>query len=152
MSPSSHGRGRPLAAPGARMEVTEGPKGTNWWDKGEGELVTEVNGTREFVDFLSAQKKDTLVVVDFYARWCNACKALHPKLLQLAEDGKAAGNVVFVRVNYDDNRAMCKGLNVKVLPYFQLYKGPLGKVTELSASLNKVQKLRDAIAEHQGPL
>ena len=38
---------------------------------------------------------DKLVVVDFYARWCAACRALHPKLCKIAEENAHDVVVVF---------------------------------------------------------
>ena len=45
-------------------------------------------------------------------------------------------------------RAVSKSLGVKVLPYFHFYRGSAGRVAAFSASVSKVQRLRDAIAEH----
>jgi thiol-disulfide isomerase/thioredoxin len=54
---------------------------------------------------------DGLVVLDFYAGWCGTCKALYPKLTRLAKD---APSVTFLKVNFDENKDMCKRLGVKV--------------------------------------
>jgi hypothetical protein len=59
--------------------------------------------------------------------------------------------VQFVKVEFDTNKAMSRSLGVKVLPFFQLYRGSTGRVAEFSASLSKVQRLRDALDEHGGP-
>ena len=90
---------------------------------------------------------DKLVVVDFYARWCAACRALHPKLCKIAEEN--AHDVVVVKIEFDDNKDLCRGLGVRVLPYFQLYRGERGKVAAFSASISKVARIREGIAEHR---
>ena len=43
---------------------------------------------------------------------------------------------------------MCKSLGIKVLPYFHFYRGAEGRLEAFSCSLSKLQKLRDAIAQH----
>ena len=46
--------------------------------------------------------------------------------------------ILFLKVNFDENKAMCKSMNVKVLPFFHLYRGAEGQVESFSCSLAKV--------------
>ena len=85
------------------------------------------------------------MVVDVYARWCAACRALYPKLCKIANEYP---DVVFVKVNFDENKDLCKSLGVKVLPYFKLYRGTEGCVAQFSASIAKIKLLRAALVEH----
>ena len=43
---------------------------------------------------------DQLVVVDFYADWCGPCKAIAPKIEEMAAENE---DVVFLKVNVDEN-------------------------------------------------
>ena len=88
---------------------------------------------------------DKLIVVDVYAQWCGACRALYPKLCKIAA---AYPDVVFVKLNFDDNKDLCRSLGVKVLPYFKLYRGTEGCVAQFSASIAKIKLLRAALEEH----
>lgn len=63
---------------------------------------------------------DKLVLVDFYADWCAPCKKMEPYLKEIATDMKA--QVQVVRINTDDNQALCKALGVDALPVLHLYK------------------------------
>lgn len=123
------------------------PKDT-WW---EGKLdlpnIHEVNSTTEFLNIMQSAG-DALVVVDFYARWCGACRALLPKIEQIAEKHP---EIIFVKIDYDANNEMCKRMGVRVLPFLQLYRGACGKVTSFSCSISKIKRLRDAIEEHNTP-
>lgn len=103
-----------------------------------------VVGVQELVDELATHQKE-LVVVDFFAPWCGACRSLFPKLKKLAVENP---DVRFLGVNFEENKQLAKGLGVKVLPYFHFYRGSDGRVAEFSASLSKIQKLRDALKEH----
>ncbi|GAB4814622.1 hypothetical protein N2152v2_001668 [Parachlorella kessleri] len=109
--------------------------------------VKHISSVQEMVDELAAAREQ-LVVADFYAPWCGACRSLYPKLCKLAAENP---DVVFLCVNFDESRMLVKGLNVKVLPYFHFYRGPEGRVAAFSASVSKVQLLRDAIAVHNTP-
>ena len=40
---------------------------------------------------------------------------------------------------------------MQVLPFFQFYRGAEGRVAAFSASVAKVQRLRDALSQHSSP-
>lgn len=44
--------------------------------------MKDVKGIQEFVDALS-DAGDKLIIVDFYAQWCNACRGVFPKVRQI---------------------------------------------------------------------
>jgi thioredoxin 1 len=133
-----------FAAPDAGVDDDAEPDG-GWWLKGREEAGTVViDSTQALLQCLS--REDKLVVLHFYARWCGACKALHPKASQVLAE--RSGQCVHALVDFDSNKAMAKQLGVKVLPFFQLYAGAKGKVDEFSCTLTKVQRLRDALESH----
>lgn len=63
---------------------------------------------------------DKLVLVDFYADWCGPCKKMKPYLEEISKD--MVDKVVVIRINADDNQALCKALNIDMLPVLQVYK------------------------------
>lgn len=130
---------------GVRVRAATGNSdGVKWWEKDGGPNFHDLHSTQEFVDAL-ANAGEKLVVVEFYASWCGSCRALYPKLCKLAAEHL---DVEFMKVNFEENKPMCKSLNIKVLPYFHFYRGAEGRVDAFSCSLAKLQKLRDAIALH----
>ncbi|CAL8462439.1 g1972 [Coccomyxa elongata] len=106
-----------------------------------------ITSVQQFVDELAAAG-DKLVIVDFYAKWCNACRALFPKLCQICTENP---DIVLLKVDFDENRDTVKPLGIKVLPFFHFYRGSEGRVAAFSASVGKIQRLRDALAEHSTP-
>ncbi|KAM1835964.1 hypothetical protein ACFX14_017957 [Malus domestica] len=114
-----------------------------WWERSVPNMV-DIHSTPEFLSAL-AQAGDRLVIVEFYGTWCASCRALFPKLCRTAEDHP---EILFLKVNFDENKPMCKSMNVKVLPYFHFYRGSEGQLESFSCSLAKLQKLKDAIALH----
>jgi len=63
---------------------------------------------------------DKLVLIDFYADWCAPCKKMRPYLEEISKE--MADKVIVVRINADDNQALCQELKVDALPVLQLYK------------------------------
>ncbi|KAK3210515.1 hypothetical protein Dsin_015221 [Dipteronia sinensis] len=124
----------------ATIAETEQPK---WWEKNASNM-TDIHSTQEFLGALS-QAGDRLVIVEFYGTWCASCRALFPKLCKTAEEHH---EIVFLKVNFDENKPMCKSLNVKVLPFFHFYRGAHGQLESFSCSLAKFQKIKDAIQLH----
>ncbi|XP_050219646.1 thioredoxin-like 2, chloroplastic [Mercurialis annua] len=125
----------------ATIAETDQPK---WWEKSAGPNMSDIHSTEEFLSALS-QAGDRLVIVEFYGTWCASCRALYPKLCKTAVEHP---EIVFLKVNFDENKPMCKSLNVKVLPYFHFYRGAYGQLESFSCSLAKFQKIKDAIALH----
>ncbi|KAI4380753.1 hypothetical protein MLD38_006906 [Melastoma candidum] len=125
----------------ATVAETEPPK---WWEKNAGPNMIDIHSTQEFLGALS-QAGERLVIVEFYGTWCASCRALFPKLCKTAQEHP---EILFLKVNFDENKPMCKSLNVKVLPYFHIYRGADGQVESFSCSLAKFQKIKDAIERH----
>ncbi|XP_020251039.1 thioredoxin-like 2, chloroplastic isoform X2 [Asparagus officinalis] len=109
----------------------DGPK---WWEKNAGPNMIDVHSTQEFIDALS-QAGEKLVIVEFYGTWCGSCRALFPKLCRTAQENP---DIIFLKVNFDENKPMCKRLNVRVLPFFHFYRGADGQLDAFSCSLAKL--------------
>lgn len=60
---------------------------------------------------------------------------------QLCRTADEHPEILFLKVNFDENKPMCKSLNVKVLPYFHFYRGADGQLESFSCSLAKVSSL-----------
>ncbi|KAF7142481.1 hypothetical protein RHSIM_Rhsim05G0022300 [Rhododendron simsii] len=125
----------------ATVAETDQPK---WWERNPGPNMIDIHSTQEFLSALS-QAGERLVIVEFYGTWCASCRALFPKLCRTAEEHP---EILFLKVNFDENKPMCKNLNVKVLPYFHFYRGADGQLEAFSCSLAKFQKIKDAIITH----
>jgi len=61
-----------------------------------------------------------LVVVDFTATWCGPCQRIAPIFQQM--DQEYAGDVVFVKVDVDENEETSAACGIECMPTFQLYK------------------------------
>ncbi|OMO91607.1 Thioredoxin [Corchorus olitorius] len=125
----------------ATVTETNQPK---WWERNAGPNMIDIHSTQEFLTALS-EAGDRLVIVEFYGTWCASCRALFPKLCRTAQEHP---EILFLKVNFDENKPMCKSLNVKVLPYFHFYRGAYGQLESFSCSLAKFQKIKDAIEMH----
>ena len=79
--------------------------------------VSKGMSQQQFNDLL---KTDKLVLIDFYADWCAPCKKMKPSLDEISTEMK--DNIIVVRINADDNQALCKSLQIDALPTLQLYK------------------------------
>ncbi|XP_058079174.1 thioredoxin-like 1-2, chloroplastic isoform X2 [Magnolia sinica] len=105
-------------------------KSMKWWAKGVQPNMKEIESAQALVDsLLNAGNK--LVVIDFFSPGCGGCKALHPKICQIAEQNP---DVQFLQVNYEEHKSMCYTLNVHVLPFFRFYRGAQGRVCSFSCT------------------
>lgn len=65
-------------------------------------------------------KSDKIVLIDFYAEWCGPCKLMKPYLEEISKE--MADKVIVIRINADDNQALCKELKIDALPVLQVFK------------------------------
>ncbi len=71
----------------------------------------------EYEKLLVSEK---LVLVDFYADWCGPCKKMKPFLEEIKNE--YSQEVTIIRINADDNQALCKQLKIDALPVLSIYK------------------------------
>lgn len=79
------------------------------------------------------------VVVDFFATWCGPCKALAPRLDQLAVE--YGNRIKFVAVNLDQAPELARQLNVQGVPTL-FFVGADGKVADTIVGLAAADTLR----------
>jgi thioredoxin 1 len=70
--------------------------------------------------FQETVEKYDMVVVDFWATWCMPCKMIEPSLEVLAK--KLQGEVVFTRLNVDENPRTSAQYQVMSIPTLIVFK------------------------------
>ena len=73
--------------------------------------------SQEYGDLLNSDK---LVLVNFYADWCEPCKKMSPYIKTM--QAELADNVTIIRLNADENKTLVSELKIDELPALLLYK------------------------------
>ncbi|KAL9686236.1 hypothetical protein QQ045_023691 [Rhodiola kirilowii] len=115
-----------------------------WWEKGIQPNMKEVTSAQDLVDSL-ANAGNKLVVLEFFSPGCGGCKALHPKICQLAEQNP---DVQFLQLNHEDHKSLAYSLGVHVLPFFRFYRGAQGRLCSFSCTNATIKKFKDALSKH----
>lgn len=101
-----------------------------------GQFTNPVTDTTFAADVLQS---NTPVLVDFWAEWCGPCRALSPKLEEIAQE--MGGKIKIVKMNVDENQVTPGQFGIRGIPAMLLFKGG-NKVGELVGNQPK-----DNIAE-----
>lgn len=72
-------------------------------------------------DFDRQVKEGGLMLVDFWAEWCQPCRAIAPVLEDLARE--FAGRVTIAKVNVDENRETPARFGIRSIPTLLIFKG-----------------------------
>lgn len=89
-------------------------------------------------------QSSTPVLVDFWAEWCGPCRALAPKLEEIAQE--MGGKIRVVKLNVDENQESPAKYNVRGIPTMVLIKD--GKeVAQIVGNLPK-DRIVEVIAQH----
>ena len=87
--------------------------------------------TFDAADFMMAQKKGKTIVVDVYADWCPTCRAQAPILDELRVE-KQSSDVLFVKVNYDEEKAFLRQNRIPRQSTVLVFKGMDEKVRSIA--------------------
>lgn len=66
-----------------------------------------------------AEAGDKLIVIDFFAMWCGPCKMIAPKYEELSKENT---NVIFLKVDVDDNEEIAVKYEISSMPTFVFIK------------------------------
>ena len=81
------------------------------------------------------------VLIDFWAEWCQPCRAIAPILDQIADE--KVGKLKVYKMNVDENYATPAKFGVRSIPTLLLMKG--GKVVETHVGSASKQALDDFV-------
>lgn len=78
-------------------------------------MLVEINSVEEFNNIIT---KNKIAIVDYYANWCQPCKAIAPKLDKLQETFK---DIFFCKINSDNDNVKSLVQNINSLPTFHFF-------------------------------
>jgi len=90
-----------------------------------------------------ADAGDKLVVVDFFAEWCGPCKIIAPIISEMAKEN---ANVVFLKVDVDENEDSAAEYNISAMPTFIFIKNQ-EKIADMMGA--NAEKLKEMVAKHK---
>jgi len=86
---------------------------------GKKETIIDVNEP-DFQEKVIERSKETPVVVDFWAPWCQPCLFLSPTLEKLAKEYD--GKFILAKINVDQNRFIAQRYGIMSIPSVKMFK------------------------------
>lgn len=95
-----------------------------------------------------SERRDVLVLVDYYADWCPPCKKIAPHLTRLAS--KHGDKVVILKVNVDHQRDLVSRAHIGAIPDVRLLYG--GKQLERAVGEKPYEFFESWVLKHEDRL
>ena len=92
-------------------------------------------------EFEELKKQPGVLVVDFFATWCDPCKMLSPVLEEVAEE--LAGKAAIVKVDVDESGELASSYGIMSVPTLIVFKD--GEAVKMSAGFQPKEQLKAMI-------
>ena len=104
--------------------------------------------TENFMSDVIERSKETPVIVDFWAPWCEPCKQLTPVIEKIVKEKN--GNVILAKMNIDESPEVAQQLKIQSIPAVMAFNdgqpvdGFIGVQPEknISEFINKISSLK----------
>jgi len=95
-------------------------------------------------DVLLEQSKDKVILIDFWADWCEPCKQLTPTLEKIAAD--YPDTLVLAKVNCETEQALAQQFGIQSLPTIVVFKD--GQPVDGLGGAQPESAIREMLAKH----
>jgi thioredoxin 1 len=82
-----------------------------------------------------------LVLLEFWATWCNPCKAMAPVVERVVDE---VGGVRLVNINVDDETELSTQYNIRAIPSFVLLKD--GKIIDRLVGAASAERFKNFLS------
>ena len=99
---------------------------------------------QNFQQVLLEGSKEKLVIIDFWADWCEPCKQLMPVLEKLA--GEYSDQVILAKINCDDQQELAMQFGIRSLPTVAFFKN--GEPVDSFGGVKTEGEIREILNKH----
>jgi putative thioredoxin len=105
-----------------------------------------LNGTEQnFESDVIGRSQEMLVVVDFWAEWCQPCRLLAPILEKFAREGN--GQFLLVKVNVDEQQGLAGAFGVQSIPHVAALRN--GQIADQFTGVLPEEQIRQWLDQFQ---